>query len=94
MSYHARARVNVGPLGFKIISARKVITPNDSGRPKRSGFCGKKSEAIPQKLRSVERSTIAKAIGADRDCYVHTLYASRYLMLIVRDDCQHHHNCL
>ena len=45
------------------------ITPSNSGRPERSGFCGKKSEAIPQKLRSVERSTIATAIGAARDCY-------------------------
>ena len=43
-----------------VIAEFSRITPNDSGRTQWSSFCGKKSEAIPQKLRSVERSTIAK----------------------------------
>ena len=32
----------------------------NSGRTQWSGFCGKRSEAIPQKLRSVESSTVAE----------------------------------
>ena len=55
--------------------AGEILTPLNSGRTQRSSFCGKKSEAIPQKLRSVERSTIAKQ--------------SVLLVIVILDHCCH-----